>query len=435
MIVLIKTLQVILALSVLILFHELGHFTFAKLFKIRVDKFYLFFDVGGKALFKFKPKNSETEYGIGWLPLGGYCKIAGMVDESMDTEYLKSEPKPWELRSHPAWQRLLVMAGGVLFNFILAIIIYIGVLAGWGQSYVSNDGSDIYVNELAYEMGFRTGDHIIAYDGVPEENFGLLQADLARNDVRMVTLLRDGDTLSLYVDQSRIGDVLNTPGMFDLALPFVIDSIPPASPNFGMGLERGDRVVAIDGKSVPYLQDSRVMLRDYAGSSVTAQVLRGEDTLSLDVAVDTLGRIGVFTTMPNIQTKKYGFFEAIPAGFSYTFTTIGDYLKDMKLVFTPSTEAYKSVGSFIAIGQVFPSAWNWYAFLNILALLSVMLGVMNLLPIPALDGGHIAFILYEMVTGRKPSDKFLIVMQIVGMIIIFALMILAFGNDIMRLLR
>lgn len=435
MIVLIKTLQVILALSVLILFHELGHFTFAKLFKIRVDKFYLFFDVGGKALFKFKPKNSETEYGIGWLPLGGYCKIAGMVDESMDTEHLKSEPKPWELRSHPAWQRLLVMAGGVLFNFILAIIIYIGVLAGWGQSYVSNDGSDIYVNELAYEMGFRTGDHIIAYDGVPEENFGLLQADLARNDVRMVTLLRDGDTLSLYVDQSRIGDVLNTPGMFDLALPFVIDSIPPASPNFGMGLERGDRVVAIDGKSVPYLQDSRVMLRDYAGSSVTAQVLRGEDTLSLDVAVDTLGRIGVFTTMPNIQTKKYGFFEAIPAGFSYTFTTIGDYLKDMKLVFTPSTEAYKSVGSFIAIGQVFPSAWNWYAFLNILALLSVMLGVMNLLPIPALDGGHIAFILYEMVTGRKPSDKFLIVMQIVGMIIIFALMILAFGNDIMRLLR
>jgi len=435
MIVLIKTLQVILALSVLILFHELGHFTFAKLFKIRVDKFYLFFDVGGKALFRFKPKNSETEYGIGWLPLGGYCKIAGMVDESMDTEHLKSEPKPWELRSHPAWQRLLVMAGGVLFNFILAIFIYIGVLALWGQSYISNDGSDIYVNELAYDMGFRTGDHIIAYDGVPEENFGLLQADLARNDVSKVTLLREGDTLDLYVDRSRIGDVLNTPGMFDLALPFVIDSIPPASPNFGLGLERGDRIVAIAGQPVPYLQDSRALLKGYAGAHVTAQILRGEDTLSLDVAVDTLGRIGVFTTMPNIQTKKYGFFEAIPAGFSYTFTTIGDYLKDMKLVFTPSTEAYKSVGSFIAIGQVFPSAWNWYAFLNILALLSVMLGVMNLLPIPALDGGHIVFILYEMLTGKKPSDKFLIVMQVIGMILIFALMILAFGNDIMRLLR
>ena len=435
MIVLIKTLQVILALSVLILFHELGHFTFAKLFKIRVDKFYLFFDVGGKALFRFKPKNSETEYGIGWLPLGGYCKIAGMVDESMDTEHLKSEPKPWELRSHPAWQRLLVMAGGVLFNFILAIFIYIGVLAHWGQSYISNDGSDIYVNELAYDMGFRTGDHIIAYDGVPEENFGLLQADLARNDVSKVTLLREGDTLDLYVDRSRIGDVLNTPGMFDLALPFVIDSIPPASPNFGLGLERGDRIVAIAGQPVPYLQDSRALLKGYAGAHVTAQILRGEDTLSLDVAVDTLGRIGVFTTMPNIQTKKYGFFEAIPAGFSYTFTTIGDYLKDMKLVFTPSTEAYKSVGSFIAIGQVFPSAWNWYAFLNILALLSVMLGVMNLLPIPALDGGHIVFTLYEMLTGRKPSDKFLMVMQVIGMILLFGLMILAFGNDIMRLLR
>lgn len=435
MIVLIKTLQVILALSVLILFHELGHFTFAKLFKIRVDKFYLFFDVGGKALFRFKPKNSDTEYGIGWLPLGGYCKIAGMVDESMDTDHLSSEPKPWELRSHPAWQRLLVMAGGVLFNFIFAILIYIGVLAGWGQSYISNDGSDIYVNSLAYDMGFRTGDHIISYDGVPEENFGLLQANLARNNVSRVTLLRDGDTLDLYMDQSRIGDVLNTPGMFDLALPFVIDSIPPTSPNFGLGLERGDRIVAIDSQSVPYLQDSRALLKGYAGGQVTAQVLRGEDTLSLDVAVDSLGRIGVFTTMPNIQTKKYGFFEAIPAGFSYTFTTIGDYLKDMKLVFTPSTEAYKSVGSFIAIGQVFPSAWNWYAFLNILALLSVMLGVMNLLPIPALDGGHIAFILYEMITRKKPSDKFLIVMQVIGMIIIFALMILAFGNDIMRLLR
>ncbi len=435
MIILIKTLQVILALSVLILFHELGHFTFAKLFGIRVDKFYLFFDAGGKALLRFKPKNSDTEYGIGWLPLGGYCKIAGMVDESMDTEQLKSEPKPWEMRSHPAWQRLLVMAGGVLFNFILAIVIYICVLAVWGRSYISNDGSDIYVNELAYEMGFRTGDHIIAYDDVPEENFGLLQADLARNGVRKVTLLREGDTLDLYVDQSRIGEILNTPGMFDLALPFVIDSIPPASPNCGGGLEKGDRIIALAGQSVPYLQDSRALLNGYAGKNVTAEVLRGSDTVALEVAVDTVGRIGVFTAAPNIRTKTYGFFEAVPAGFSYTFTTIGDYLKDMKLVFTPSTEAYKSVGSFIAIGQVFPSAWNWYAFLNILALLSVMLGVMNLLPIPALDGGHIVFILYEMLTGRKPSDKFLTVMQIVGMILLFGLMVLAFGNDITRLLR
>ena len=435
MVVLIKTLQVILALSVLILFHELGHFTFAKMFGIRVDKFYLFFDVGGRALLRFKPKNSDTEYGIGWLPLGGYCKIAGMVDESMDTWQLKSEPKPWELRSHPAWQRLLVMGGGVLFNFILAIFIYIAVLAGWGQSYISNDGSEIYVNELAYDMGFRTGDHIISYDGVAEDNFGLLQADLARNGVRKVTLLRDGDTLDLYVDQSRIGDVLNTPGMFDLALPFVIDSIPPASPNSGSALERGDRLIAFAGEPVSYLQDSRPVLKEHAGEHVAASVVRGDDTLAVDVAVDSLGRIGVYTVMPNVMTKKYGFFEAIPAGFSYTFTTIGDYLKDMKLVFTPSTEAYKSVGSFIAIGQVFPSAWNWYAFLNILALLSVMLGVMNLLPIPALDGGHMVFILYEMATGRKPSDRFLMVMQAVGMILLFALMVLAFGNDIMRLLK
>ena len=435
MVVLIKTLQVIIAFSTLILFHELGHFTFAKLFGIRVEKFYLFFDVGGKALLRFKPKKSETEYGIGWLPLGGYCKISGMVDESMDTEALKSEPKPWEMRSHPAWQRLLVMGGGVLFNFILAIFIYIGMLSHWGQSYVSNDGSDIYVNGLAYEMGFRTGDHIIAFDDVKVENFGMLQANLVRNDVRKVTLLRDGDTLNLYVDKSRTGDVLNTPGMFSLALPFVIDSIPQNSPNLLSGLEKGDRVVTIDGAEAPYLQDSRELLKGRAGGSVEAGVLRGEDTLLMRMNVDSLGRIGVFTSMPNIKTREYSFPEAIPAGFKYTFTAIGDYVKDLKLVFTPSTEAYKSVGSFIAIGQAFPSAWNWYAFLNILAMLSIMLGVMNLLPVPALDGGHIVFLLYEILTGRKPGDRFLMVMQIIGMILIFALMILAFGNDIGRLME
>ena len=435
MVVLIKTLQVILALSILIVFHELGHFTFAKIFKIRVEKFYLFFDAGGKALLRFKPKHSETEYGIGWLPLGGYCKISGMVDESLDTKALKSEPQPWEMRSHPAWQRLLVMGGGVLFNFILAILIYIGILAVYGQSYISNEGSDIYVNSLSYDMGFRTGDHIIAFDDVPEENFSLLQSNLVRNDVHKVTLLRGADTLTLYVDQSRIGDVLNTPGMFDLALPFVVDSVPATSPNVAAGLLRGDRIVAVGGEEADYLQDSRNLLKEYAGGEASVSVVRGADTLCVPVQVDSLGRIGVFTTMPNIKTKTYSFLEAIPAGFTYTFTTIGDYVKDLKLVFTPSTEAYKSVGSFIAIGQVFPSAWNWYAFLNILALLSVMLGVMNLLPIPALDGGHIVFLLYEMITGRKPSDKFLTVMQIIGMILIFGLMILAFGNDIGRLLQ
>lgn len=435
MVVVIKILQVVLALSILVIVHELGHFLFAKLFRIKVDKFYLFFDAGGFALFRFKPKNSDTEYGIGWLPLGGYCKIAGMVDESMDTEALKKEPQPWEFRSHPAWQRLLVMAGGVLFNFIMAIALYIGILAGWGESYISNEDNSIYVNGLAYEMGFRNGDRILRFDDYEPENFGMLQADLARRTAHKATVLRDGDTLDIYIDQNMIGDVLNTPGMFDLAVPFVINEVPETSPNYGSGLASGDRIIAIDGKAVEFVQDSRPLLKGFIGNTVPVTVLRDRDSLSMDLKVDTLGRLGVYTRMPGIKTKEYSLLSAIPAGFRLTFETIGGYLQDLKLVFTPSTEAYKSVGSFIAMGQIFPATWDWYRFINILALLSVMLGVMNLLPIPALDGGHIVFTLYEMITGKKPNDRFLMAMQTIGMILLLMLMILAFGNDIGRLFK
>ena len=445
MIVLIKALQVILALSILILVHEFGHFFFAKIFGIRVEKFFLFFDAGNVKLFSTKsgwftkifPKAAEweTEYGIGWLPLGGYCKICGMIDESMDTEYLKSEPESWEFRSKPAWQRLFVMAGGVLFNFILAIIVFTSLLAGWGEKYISNEGNAIYVNELAYEMGFRNGDHILCFDGYVPENFAMLQADLARQTARKATVLRDGDTLDIYIDHNMIGEVLQTPGMFDLALPFIISEVPETSINYGKDITAGDRIIGIEGKSVRFIQDSRPILKSAAGDTVVLDLIRGADTLSREMQVDTSGLIGVMLQQPEIKSKEYTFISAIPAGFRKTFSTIGGYLKDLKLVATPSTEAYKSVGSFIAIGQIFPSAWDWYSFLNILALLSVMLGVMNLIPIPALDGGHILFTLYEMITGRKPSDKFLYVTQIIGMILIFGLMFLAFGNDIARLFR
>ena len=259
MVALIKTLQVILALSVLILIHELGHFTFAKLFGIRVDKFFLFFDFGGVKLFSTRapwfvrlfPKAAqwETEYGIGWAPLGGYCKISGMVDESMDLESLKGEPQPWEFRTKPAWQRLLVMAGGVLFNFILAVLLYIAIMDIWGSAYIKNEGNSIYVNELAYDMGFRNGDRILAFDDYVPEDFGMLQADLARRDVRKATVLRQGDTVELYIDQRRIGEVLNTPGMFDLAVPFVVDTILADTPNAGR-LLHGDRIVEVDGEQV-----------------------------------------------------------------------------------------------------------------------------------------------------------------------------------------
>ena len=435
-----------MALSILILIHEFGHFFFAKIFGIRVDKFYLFFDAGGVTLFSTKKckwlhkifpklKDNETDYGIGWLPLGGYCKINGMIDESMDLDAMKKDPQPWEFRTKPAWQRLLVMFGGVLMNFILAIVLYIGILAHWGQTYFSNDDNSIYVNELAYEMGFRTGDRILSFDEYEPENFGMLQADLVRSGANVAKVLRDGDTVSIYIDKAMIGQVLNSPGMFDLAVPFVVEDVPENSVNADTGFKSGDRVVAIDGKPITYVQESRHLLSDFSGGVVTAAIVRCDDTLNMLVKVDTTGKIGVYTRMPDFVKKEFGFWEAIPAGCSLAYHSIADYLKDLKLVFTPSTEAYKSVGSFIAIGQVFPSTWNWYSFVNILALLSVMLGVMNLLPIPALDGGHIVFLIYEMISGRKPSDRFMEVMQMIGLLLIFGLMILAFGNDIVRLLH
>ena len=445
MVVLIKTLQVILGLGILILVHEFGHFFFAKLFGIRVDKFYLFFDAWGVKLFSTKsawfiklcPKAAEweTEYGIGWLPFGGYCKISGMVDESMDTEQLQSEPQPWEFRTKPAWQRLLVMFGGVLFNFIFAIFAYTILLSTWGEAYISNEGKQVYVNELAMDMGFRHGDHIISFDDYQPKNFGMLQADLAREMADKAVVLRGCDTVDIYLDHSKIGDVLKTPGMFDLAMPFTIREVSEGSPNYEAGLVAGDRIIEMNGTETAFMQDAWPVLAEHAGGNIPVSVLRDKDTLSFMLQVDTTGRLGVLLEQAEVNRMEYSVLSAIPAGFKKTFTTIGGYLKDLKLVVTPSTEAYKSVGSFISIGQIFPSSWNWQSFISIIALLSVMLGVMNLIPIPALDGGHILFTLYEMITRRKPSDKFLEVMQIIGMILLFALMILAFGNDIFKLFR
>ena len=332
MVLLIKILQVILALSLLIVIHEFGHFTFAKLFGIRVEKFFLFFDVGGTKLFSTKgrlftrlfpkAKDWETEYGIGWLPLGGYCKISGMIDESMDTDAMKKEPQPWEFRTKKAWQRLLVMVGGVLYNFVFAIIAYIGIMAIWGSAYISNEGSQIYTNELGTELGFRNGDHIIRMDDYIPENFGMLQADLARRDVNKVTVLRDRDTVEVYIDRSMIGSVLNTPGVFDLAVPFVIDSVMSASPNALAGLLHGDRIFAIDSVSTPFVQDSKEYLSRAGGKTVTASILRGADTLLIPLQVDTAGRLGVYMQMPGVKTQEYSLASAIPAGFKLTFSTI-----------------------------------------------------------------------------------------------------------------
>jgi regulator of sigma E protease len=441
MVALFKALQVILALSLLIILHEAGHFMWARIFGIKVEKFFLFFDAGGAKLFSTRmkwfvklfpsAKSWETEYGIGWLPLGGYCKIAGMIDESMDKEFLSHDPQPWEFRSKPAWQRLLVMNGGVLNNFILAILVFSLILAIWGKDYIPSD-RPVYASALAQEMGFRTGDRILSFDGHPSADFFSLQADLARRQTRKATVLRGSDTLDIYIDQDYIGRVLNDAGMFGLAIPFVVDSTMAGSSNSSC-LIKGDQVVEADGIMTPYVQDVRKVLQQHPGDSISAIVIRGSESHEVILQVDSLGMVGVFLQSPDYEHRTYSAIASIPAGAAMAWDNVTGYLRDLRLVATPSTGAYKSVGSFIAIGQVFPSTWDWNQFLVILAMLSIMLGVLNLLPIPALDGGHMVFCLYEIVSGRKPSDKFLTVMQMIGFVLLVALMLLAFGNDFARL--
>ncbi len=459
MIVLIKILQVVLALSLLVLFHEFGHYSFAKLFKTRVEKFYLFFNPR-RSLIRFKrfdgkwhckvlapnedpewdahPEN--TEYGVGWLPFGGYCKIAGMIDESMDTEAMKQPPQPYEFRTKPAWQRFFIMFGGVLYNFILAIILYAAILNTWGEEYLRNEDAvyGIAVNDLSSEIGFRDGDRILAFDGVPTENFSNLQVDLVRSQATSATVVRDGDTISVAIDPAYLPAMLNTPGMFDLAFPFVVKEVQPESPNIDAGLEPGDALTGIDDEPMFIVQQIQKELREHKGEQVSASIVRDEATLELPLQVDTAGRIGVLLDTDldkffNVTTREYGFFSAIPAGARKTWNTIKGYVQELGLIFSPKTQAYKSVGSFIAIGRIFPDTWDWYKFWSLCALLSIMLGVMNLLPIPALDGGHILILLFEMLTRRRPSDKFMVVAEWIGMSMLILLMVLAFGNDIRSL--
>jgi len=439
MVILIKILQLILALSILVLVHEFGHFLFARIFKIRVEKFYLFFDPWF-SLFKYKPKNSDTEYGIGWLPLGGYCKISGMIDESMDKEAMKQEPQPWEYRSKPAWQRFFVIFGGVLFNFILAVVIYTGLLAVWGEEYIKNSDvtTGVRVNELAYEIGVRNGDRIISFEEHQTDNFQELQVDLIRTQAKYAKVLRDGDTVTVNIDQSYIPAILNTRGMFDFGIPYIIEAIPDSSINAQSGLQPEDRILALNGTNSEYLLDALEFLGNHKGDSLVATVARGEEIMLIPIATDTAGKMQVIpksqlSDFYKITEKNYSFFTAIPAGFNKTIKTVGNYWKELKLIFSPKTEAYKSVGSFITIGSIFPSTWNWQIFWNLTAFLSVMLAVLNILPIPALDGGHLLFTLYEIITGKKPSDKFLEYAQTVGMLLLLALMIFALGNDFFRL--
>lgn len=436
-----KIVQVILALSILILVHEFGHYFFARLFKIRVEKFYLFFDPWFSVL-KYKPKNSETEYGIGWLPLGGYCKIAGMIDESMDKEALKEEPKPWEFRSKPAWQRFFVMFGGVFFNFILAILVYSATLFTWGEEYLKNSDAvyGVQCNDLAKEIGFRNGDKIISFDGNEVVKFHELQVILARNQAKSATVIRGGEQVTVNIGEEYLPAILSTPGMFTLRVPFQILSVPDSSLNASAGLLAGDRIVAIDSTEAFIIQDVQSLLSQYAGGYADFSIKRGDSIIIKRLQIDGQGKLGIvlegdINKFFKVTTQDYSLARSIPAGFEKSIATIGNYFKELGLIFSPKTEAYKSVGSFISIGKIFPSTWQWDIFWNITAWLSIMLAVLNLLPIPALDGGHILFVIFEMITGRKPSDKFLEYAQIAGMFILFGIMFLAFGNDIYRLFK
>lgn len=430
-----KALQLILSLSILVVVHEFGHFFFARLFKVRVDKFYLFFDPWF-SLFKFKPKNSDTEYGVGWLPLGGYCKIAGMIDESMDKEQLAQEPQSWEFRSKPAGQRLLIMAAGVLFNFLLALFIYSMVLFAWGDTYLplKNATDGMYYSETFKEIGFRDGDVLLAAGG---EELQRLDENAVRQIVgsSSVTVRRDGAEVVIPMPDDVMQRMLrDKQGFATYRFPMVVDRVVAPSAREA-GLREGDRIVAVDGVPTDMFVDVKDAL--YAGRGKTLQisiVREGQPAALLAIPVDSAGLMGVSVRSPmtlyQTTTVGYNFFSSFPAGVHLGVTTLKGYVGDMKYVFTK--EGASSIGGFGTIGNLFPAQWDWQTFWMRTAFLSIILAFMNILPIPALDGGHIMFLIYEVVTRRKPSDKFLEYAQITGMMLLFALLIYANGNDIFR---
>ena len=440
--IVIKLSQFLLSLSLLIILHELGHFIPAKLFKTRVEKFYLFFDVKYSLL---KKKIGETEYGIGWLPLGGYVKISGMIDESMDKEQMALPPQPWEFRSKPAWQRLIIMLGGVTVNFILAFIIYIGMAFAYGDMFIANvdlkDGL-LIDNPAMQKAGFQTGDKIISIDGEKVIKFD--------NDMNMkiimakqVLIERNGveQAVKMPVDFVDQLSKLEKGPLVSIRKPFVIGTIPEESLN--KALQPKDIIVALNGQKTKYFDEAKTILANNKNKTISATVLREQKEIQVPVVVNKEGKLVVQQGGYSIESleklgyykvskQEFGFFESIPVGIEKGKDQLVGYGKQLKMIFNPETKAYKQVGGFAAIFNIFPNTWSWEVFWNITALLSIMLGVMNLLPIPALDGGHVMFLLYEIISGKKPSDKFLENAQMVGFVLLITLLLFANGNDIYK---
>lgn len=427
---LIKIVQLLLSLSLLVIIHEFGHYIFARIFKCRVEKFYLFFDWKFSL---FKKKIGDTEYGIGWIPLGGYVKISGMVDESMDKEQLAKPAEKWEFRSKPAWQRLFIIVGGVMMNLVLAFAIYVGVAFAWGEQYIKTEDvkSGFEFSQTAKQLGFQNGDRIVSVDGLAVENSRMLAAEIILAKDRRVLVDRGGEMVEIEVSDEQVKDMLGDSRLIEPRYPFVV------AKDAGIFVA-GDSLIGVDSQQMYFADEFMAAFAAHKGDSVTLEFMRSGVLISQCVPIDTAGRLGVFRTSSQIYpvtTLKYGFFEAIPRGATRAVDQLSSYWDQLGLIFSPKTEAYKGVGGFITMGSIFPDTWNWYAFWNLTALLSIMLAVINIMPIPALDGGHLVFIIYEMITRRAPSQKFMEAAQYVGFILVLGIIVLANGNDIIRLFR
>ena len=450
--IVIKVLQLILALSLLVFVHELGHYLTARMFGIKVDKFYLFFDAWGFSLVKFKI--GDTTFGLGWIPFGGYCKIAGMIDESMDTEQMKQPPQPWEFRSKPAWQRLIVMVGGVVMNVATAIVIYIGMSWHWGDEYIDN--KDVRwgyaFNETAHAIGFEDGDRVVSVDGASVEDFSEIFRTILLNDRTVVRVERGGREIDIEVPESSKAAVLSPDGgrFMEPRFPFVIAQLVQGDAAEKAGMMPGDSLVAVNGVPMSFYDKIKPALIGAAGTTAVVTVARDSSGVQvmrvLDMPVSAEGQLGVgvkqnivqtrggrlYSDFFQIRTRDYTLAEAIPAGFRRAGVEISDYWKQLKMLVKPKTGAYKQVGSLITIGNIFPGIWDWFSFWSITAFISIALAVMNILPIPALDGGHTLFLLWEVITRRRPSDKFLEWAQMVGLVLVLLLLVFTFGNDIYR---
>lgn len=432
---LIKALQLILSLSILVVVHEFGHYIFARMFKIRVEKFYLFFDPWF-ALFRYKPKNSHTEYGIGWLPLGGYVKIAGMIDESMDKEQMSRPAEPWEFRSKPAGQRLLVMIAGVVFNLLLAFFIYSMVLFTWNDTYLplKNVTQGMEFSQAAKQAGFQDGDILLRADNKELERFGVRTLlDIA--DAEKVTVLRNGEEVQLTMQKGLMENLLrDKEGFAAERIPTVVFQTVEGSAAARAGLATGDSIVGVNGIATPAFNDLREVLDNSRNQQVTLDYYRNGSLQTTTIEVDSAGKLGFYPMglgqVYQTVTLKYGFFESFPAGIKLGINKLREYVAQFKYVFTKAGAS--SLGGFGAIGSLFPAQWNWQGFWEMTAFLSVILAFMNILPIPALDGGHVMFLIYEVITRRKPNEKFMEYAQVAGMILLLGLVLYANGMDVVR---